>query len=68
MAIALFLLALGLFNVSAMEVLNAPIAYCGGAGGGGDDPDDWGDKWPGQIAFSTLRTNTKNKGTTKNNW
>ena len=58
MAIALFLLALGLFNVSAMEVLNAPDAYCGGAGGG-DDPDDWGDKWPGQIAFSTLRTNTK---------
>ena len=59
MAIALFLLALGLFNASAMEVLNAPDAYCGGAGGGGDDPDDWGDKWPGQIAFSTLRTNTK---------
>ena len=48
MAIALFLLALGLFNVSAMEVLNAPDAYCGGAGGGGDDGDDWGDKWRGQ--------------------
>ena len=52
MAIALFLLALGLFNVSAMDVLNAPAAYCGGAGGGGgssdDDPDDnWG-KWRGQ--------------------
>ena len=54
MAIALFLLALGLFNARAMEMLSAePAAYCGGAGGGGgssdDDPDDnnWG-KWRGQ--------------------
>ena len=44
MAIALFLLAL-LPSARAMEA--GPVAYCGGAGGG-DDPDDWGNKFKGQ--------------------
>ena len=52
-----------LVEVEAMDVMQASDAYCGGAGGG-DDGDDWG-HWKGQIAFSTLRTNTKNKETTK---
>ena len=56
MATALFLIALGLFNVSAMDVLSAGHAiYCGGASGGGgsdDDPDDnWG-PWKGQLPLA----------------
>ena len=51
MAIALFLLALGLFNVSAMDVLSAgPATYCGGAGGG-DDGDNWGN-WKGELPLA----------------
>ena len=60
MAIALFLLALGLFNVSAMDVLNAPAAYCGGAGGdGGDDGDNWGN-WKGQWLKKVEEPTQKN--------
>ena len=52
MAIALFLLALGLFNVSGMDVVlpAGPATYFGGAGGG-DDGDNGGN-WKRELPFA----------------